>query len=326
MEKHVLWELVTDQLPETEKEKVWEAIKASPALTEQYQELKRAWALSAASEDMTDHQLDDKFKEFNRSYRSISPSTSLGKSILKYVALVAISLASSYFLWQKLNPSQGSDLQVSRVVAEQGSTNHFILSDGSQIWLNSGSNITFKSQSHDRVELELHGEALFYVIHNDDRQFVVNLGDLQVMDLGTRFNLRNYNQDNEVLATLIEGEIAVSDNTHAFSEQLRPGQQLRYNKDDGSYLLEKIDTTYVGAWKDEKFRFVDKALRDIAIDIENWYGVKVEFKNKKLADEHFTGVIQKSTSVKQVMEILAYSSGIKYSINEQNEQIKIVIK
>ncbi len=326
MDKQSIWELITNQLPDSKKSKVWEEINASPRLTEQYHEMKKVWALSGFEEIFTAQNIDNKFKAFNKMYRVGNRTSNWVKEILKYTAIIAITLGSSYFLWQSVDKSEGEGLSVSHIASEQGSVNSFTLADGSQIWLNSGSEIRFQSQTREKVELKLTGEALFNVIHNENRQFIVNIGGLQVKDLGTRFNLRNYSEDTDVLATLIEGEIVVSNTAHDFTEQLKPGQQLRYNKTNGSYLLETVDTVYVGDWKEDKFKFVDKTLKDIAVDLENWYGVKIQFKNDKIGEEHFTGVIQKSLSVEQVIKILSYSAGVKYSINEKNNQKKIIFK
>ena len=326
MEKQTIWELITNQLPIIEKQRVWEEINASPHLTTQYQEMKKAWSLSASNERFSEQELDGKYKLFNQKYRTAQYSLSWAKSIFRYAAVIAVTMVCSYFVLHRVSDSAMKGTIVSQMHSGQGSINSFKLSDGSQIWLNSGSEIKIQSQTENRIELELSGEALFDVIHNEEREFVVNVGDLVVKDLGTRFNIRNYSQDNEVLTTLLEGEIAVSSNTKGFTEEMYPGQQLRYNKTDGRYWVEEVDTLYVGDWKEDKFKFVDKALKDIAVDIENWYGVKIEFKNNNIAEEHFTGVIQKSTSIEQVMQILSYSAGIKYTINEKNNQKQIMIK
>jgi len=326
MNKKHIWKLVTDQLDEDEEQDAWEEIEDSSQQASEYNDIKKVWSLSAANPQFSEQELDNKFKEFKRRCNMKRVGVNHVKIFFRYAAIIALAAISSYLVVHNKKGAEEDRLFVTQISSGKGSVNSFTLADGSLVWLNARSEIVIHSQSESQVEMELVGEAMFEVVHNDERTFVVKIGELEVKDLGTRFNLRNYPADSEVVATLLEGEIEVQGEAKTFTEKLLPGQQLRYHKLSQAYELESIDVKNIDSWIDGKIEFVDKALKDIAIDIENWYGVTIAFENKEVGEERFTGIIQKGTSVEQVMKILSYSAGIKYSINEKDNEKKIMIK
>ena len=325
MNKKTIWELITRQLPPDKEKEVWSKIQASQDLLCEYKELKRIWSLSAAQQPFSDSQIDSKYKQFKKHYQKQSIGLHWFKQVVKYAAVIAISIIVSYSYLITRRTDLVSTNQVQHIEAGSGTINKVVLADGSQIWLNSNSSVNIIDANDEKIELELNGEALFDIIHDDNRQFVVNVKNLIIEDLGTRFTVRNYPNDELILATLLDGEIAVKDTQQALNQTLVPGQQLSYSLIDGTVTINTVDTTYVGQWTEEKFEFVNKTLEDIAKDIENWYGVTIRFQKDKLKHERFTGVIQKSTSVENVLDIIAYSAGIKYSINTSKNKTEIMI-
>ncbi len=320
-----MWELVTQQLSKDKERELWQELEANPDLMDDYRKLKQSWSLSAAEQHFTEQQISNKYQQFKKQYQHQPIVLQWLKQSIRYAAAIAITLLISYS-YLHINNSETLFINpISHIEAGTGAVNNIVLADGSKIWLNSNSTIDIISAEDNKVCLELKGEALFDIIHDENRQFIVNVKNLTIEDLGTRFTVRNYPNDKEISATLLDGEIAIKDTLMLLSETLEPGQQLRYSLIDGSYSLDQVDTTYVGKWTEEKFEFVNKTLEDIAKDIENWYGVTVLFKEDKLKYERFTGVIQKSTSVEKVLDIIAYSAGIKYSINPLKDKIEIMI-
>ncbi|MCG8578691.1 MAG: DUF4974 domain-containing protein [Bacteroidales bacterium] len=326
MNKSMIWELITHQLtPQREKE-VWEQINSSPELLAQYKHMKTIWSLSESDKVFPNETISDKYKAFRTQHIKQRSKGIRILSVLKYAAILLIAFASSYSLWMLNNMQESSYSTISHYETGNGSINTIELSDGSQIWLNANSSIDIQKADNNCVELKLDGEALFDIVHNEQRQFIINTQSLKIEDLGTKFNVRSFKDDNVIIASLIEGEIQVSHIKKQFNEILIPGQQISYSKADGQYTISHIDTTYVGSWKESKFEFVDKSLEDIAKDLENWYGVSITFKSKQLEKERFTGVIQKSTSIEKVLDVIAYSAGIKYSINQINDHTEIMIQ
>jgi len=326
MDKNKIWKLINNQLPPEQQQDVWEEINASSAALRNYKELKKNWSLSGAEVSFSEKELDVKLATFKRQYNKGFNSKHRMILMLKYAAILLIAFSASYALWYNTNSSFKTNSIVKHFESGTGNVSTILLADGSQIWLNSNSSIDIINQEASTIELSLRGEALFDIIHNEKRRFIVNAQDLKIEDLGTRFNVRSYIDDDEIIATLIEGEIEVSNPSKQMSEILKPGQQLKYSILNKQFSVGKIDTTFIGKWTENKFEFVDKTLLEIARDLENWYGVTIAFENNQIAKERFTGVIQKSTSINKVLDILAYTAGIKYSINETKNSIEIMIQ
>ena len=326
MDKNKIWKLINNQLPPEQQQDVWEEINASSEALRNYKELKKNWSLSGAEVSFSEKELDVKLATFKRQYNKGFNSKNRMILMLKYAAILLIAFSASYALWYNTNSSFKTNSIVKHFESGTGNVSTILLADGSQIWLNSNSSIDIINQEASTIELSLRGEALFDIIHNENRRFIVNAQDLKIEDLGTRFNVRSYIDDDEIIATLIEGEIEVSNFSKQMSEILKPGQQLKYSILNKQFSVGKIDTTFIGKWTENKFEFVDKTLLEIARDLENWYGVTIAFENNQIANERFTGVIQKSTSINKVLDILAYTAGIKYSINETKNSIEIMIQ
>ncbi|TRX71479.1 FecR family protein [Carboxylicivirga sp. M1479] len=323
MDKTTIWQLVTNQFPTKKHHKLMKDVLQSPQLLAQYQELKKLWSLSAAENTLSEPEVNIKYQQFKKNYQSINVKNNWLGSFSKYAAMVVIMLSVAYGLWVN-HTEKPTSMTVTYFESGTGSNNSIKLADGSQIWLNSNSSINIQEQSNKHIEIQLVGEALFDIIHNEKRQFTVNTEDLKIRDLGTRFTVKSYPNDAQITATLVEGEIEVSN--HKIHETLSPGEKITYTKTNGKYVIAAVDTTYVGSWKKDKFEFIDKTLKDIAKDLENYYGVNIQFENTQLGNERFTGVIQKRTSIEKVMDIISYSAGIQYSMKETKNSIEIMIK
>ncbi|WP_430810464.1 MULTISPECIES: FecR family protein [unclassified Carboxylicivirga] len=319
------WKLITNQLSPKEAQETWAQIMRSPEDLAAYKKLKAQWSLTEGQQLIDNDGIEQKLKEFKLHYRKLLPPPTKWLYFSRYAA-VAIILLSSLLVWQQFKLHDDSQIHFSHFESGKGSINKVLLADGSVIWLNANSHISLVKQNEHLLEMDLSGEALFEVVHNENRRFIVHTQQLKIEDLGTRFNIRSYAEDQQVTATLIEGEIEVSEPQSSLREILSPGQQLIYSLKDKQYTLNTVDTSTVGRWKEAKFEFIDKTLREIARDLENWYGVSITFKNKELEKERFTGVIQKSTPLEKVLDILSYSSDIKYHTKQTPNGTEIMIQ
>lgn len=180
------------------------------------------------------------------------------------------------------------------------------LSDGTQVWLNSESQLkyptTFIEGEKRQVEL-LYGEAYFDVSpstkHNGTK-FKVLHGLQEIEVLGTEFNVKVYKDETNTYTTLVEGKVAVSiDNK---TQNLTPNQQLNYDLKSKTFSVENVDVYNEISWKDGVFSFERKPLKDIMKVLSRWYDMEVIFENKSLENEKFFGVLDKEQSIKEILE------------------------
>lgn len=175
------------------------------------------------------------------------------------------------------------------IAVPRGSEWNVVLPDGTEVKLNAGSRITFRSglPGAERV-VELTGEALFAVKRDRDKPFVVttDLGRIRVY--GTMFNVKRYDDDSNIRITLVEGSLGFTSNTGTDEVMLAPGQRIVY-EGTGIPVAEQAKTDVDTAWTQSQFSFEHASLKDIMKTISKWYDVEFVFEHTGLADLTFTG-------------------------------------
>ena len=221
-----------------------------------------------------------------------------------------------------------------------GSRTHLTLPDGTVVWLNAGSRITYEKNFDANLRaVTLTGEAFFDVAPNASKPFVIHTAHIDIRVLGTSFNVKSYPSDKTTEATLIRGSIEVSIlNRTSDRIVLRPNEKLIVNNEDSAILAQenashrhdKIDQSLVviskptyehnsGAiietsWIDNKLIFQDEAFRDLARRMERWYGVTIRFDGSGKEDLRFTGTFEKET-IQQALDALKLTGNFNYSID-----------
>ncbi len=178
------------------------------------------------------------------------------------------------------------DVQTLKLATPNGGQYQLSLSDGSRVWLNAASSITYPGTFGDgRREVTLQGEAYFEVVKDAARPFVVNTETQQVTVLGTSFNINAYSNENFSKTTLLTGSVRVnprSDGVILQNERvLKPNQQGITGADGRTIAVAKVDANAVVAWKDGLFDFHGLNVNEAMKQIERWYNVRVIYKGPK---------------------------------------------
>lgn len=190
---------------------------------------------------------------------------------------------------------------------------HVSLDDGTEIWLNAGSELKYPVAFTGEVrKVFLAGEA-FFSVKKDSRPFIVDMESGEVTVLGTSFGIRAYEGETDY-TTLISGKVmfATKDNKKVI---LSPGEQAVVY---ASGALEKriVDTEEYVGWKDGLFVFKDKTLLEIMSTLERWYGVKVVFRDESLKELRYTGNLERYDSINTFLQLLERLKEIQYKIEE----------
>lgn len=200
------------------------------------------------------------------------------------------------------------------------------LSDGTQVWLNAGSTLTFPvAFTGTTRSVTLIGEGYFEVAKDVTKKFLVNAGGLVTEVLGTRFNI-NMNNERGQRVTLIEGSVKISsqlaNNTHqGKSEILKPGQQATL---EGSHIQinKSPNIDQILSWKNGYFNFDDMSLRDVMQELERWYAIDVKYQSS-IPDLTFGGEINRNADLKDVLSILK-KSGIQFNWDASKKQLMVL--
>ncbi|WP_297909609.1 FecR domain-containing protein [uncultured Parabacteroides sp.] len=224
------------------------------------------------------------------------------------VILLCVSLGIGSHLYTR---DIGGSQQEYIVSAEKGQRASLTLPDGTRVWLNSHTHITYNGNyGKDERAVYLSGEAYFEVAKDKKHRFVVKAGDLEVEALGTAFNVKAYDEDKELTATLFEGSIrAVVGNEMAI---LSPDQHVRFNKVSRRLLVERpTNSSYARMWRNDELAFESETLENIAVLLNRMYNVQVKFASEKIKRYRFSGVI-KNNSLDNIFEIISLTAPILY--------------
>ena len=143
-------------------------------------------------------------------------------------------------------------VQIHRLSIPRGETFKVVLSEGTEVFLNSDSRLAYPTifKGKERV-VSLEGEAYFKVTKDAKHPFIVKSGNLQVRVLGTEFNVRSYSPT-DVRVTLITGKVAVSDTCGIHSVEMMPGQSAQLSS-DGTFAVNEVDIESFLYWKEGFF-------------------------------------------------------------------------
>ena len=192
------------------------------------------------------------------------------------------------------------------------------LSDGTQIWLNSESKLKFPEsfiKGETRVVELIYGEAYLEVssskLHNGTK-FIVKSKIQDIEVLGTKFNIKAYENEGFTYTTLTEGSIKVSNQSN--SKILTPHHQSVISNTTSEILISKANVSEAIAWKNGVFSFKNMKLRDIMKTLSRWYGTQTIFENPEIQDIKFTGVLGKDQNIIEILTIITNLNGIDYEI------------
>jgi transmembrane sensor len=330
-------------------------IKESSANKRYFDEYCEMWITSEASLKNTGFNYHEGFWKFKQKIKlseNLQPElnkTNIFRTVMRYAAIFIFAFALSGLLLYNLGlsrtnkPSQNS----CELIVPMGSRAQFTLSDGTSVTLNSGSKLKYDNRFgvNDRV-VQLEGEAYFKVAKDKQRPFLVKTSHLNVLALGTVFNVKAYSEDKTIETTLIEGSIRVEEVTNdRLSEVLvlKPNQKLTFFKEDSSMVnettitnektsnlaqpskiqvsgeipklvAENINVEPVISWKENRWIFEKESLSQIAIELERKFDVKIVFESEQLKTFRFTGIIV-AEPIEQVLQVISISSPINFKLN-----------
>jgi ferric-dicitrate binding protein FerR (iron transport regulator) len=256
-------------------------------------------------------------------------------------SLVLITATAGFFYSKPTTGQQPGDIakvvSPSEISVKNGSKTRIKLPDGTQVWLNAGSRLTYDKDFGNRLrEVTLTGEGFFDVVRNEQKPFIIHTIKMDVKVLGTRFNVKSYPNDKTTEASLIHGSIEVSlKDRPAEKIILKPNEKIVVaNADTAQQQLivhntpkehtdplvaikhltyQQTDSTIVEtSWVDNKLAFSDEAFSELAPKLERWYGVSIQFKEESLKNLRFTGTFKDET-IAEVMQGLTITAPFNYT-------------
>lgn len=199
------------------------------------------------------------------------------------------------------------------VATGKGQKANITLPDGTLVWINSDSRITYdNSYNRKNRRLSLDGEAYFEVAKDKDKRFIVSTNNIDIEALGTSFDVKSYATDNSVIVALVEGRLKVSnEKTETF---MRMNERLVYDRSSNAFKkTNTYDVANVAGWRNGEIAFYDESLEEIAIILSRMYNIEIIFTTEKAKQYHFQGRI-KNNSLGNIFEMISLTAPIEYKI------------
>lgn len=214
----------------------------------------------------------------------------------------------------KVGESTPNILEYNTISTPKGGHYKIVLPDGTKVWLNAGSSLTYRTSLNDgwvERKVVLVGEAYFEVIKMGQKTpFIVKTDKQEVIVLGTHFNINSYRDEADTKTTLLKGSVKVF--SKGGDAILKPGEQSVTN--DSTIQLNAVDIDQAVAWKNGEFMFSKELLGEIMKKIERWYDVDVVYVDQRLENKVFNGTISKFKNVSQVLKMLETTGEVKFKI------------
>jgi len=262
------------------------------------------------------------------------------KSFLKYAAGFAILCTLGIIGYHSFRNQRGNQPVVwSTVEAPYGSRSKVTLADGTQVWLNAGSQLKYSSSfGIEERKIFLNGEAYFAVTHSR-KPFVVSTEFLEVRVHGTEFNVKAYAEENYIQTTLVKGSVSIvrkhPSKAGRHKVLLKPNQTATFNihskefvggrnnagqikdnrKEDAMEVSSSINPVIYTSWKDTRWLIEGETLSSLAVKLERRYNVNITFGVKELESYRFSGTLTDET-LDQVLHVIQLSAPIRYEIKD----------
>lgn len=195
------------------------------------------------------------------------------------------------------------------------------LSDGTSVRLNAASKFRFPpSFNGNKRIVYLEGEAFFDVARDENKPFIVITSGLSVDVLGTKFNVKAYNGDEEISTTLVSGSVKIISNNKD-DLYLEPNEQSIFDKSKNTIVKHKVDLSSTLAWMNGRFIFKDERLENILKQISRWYDVDVVYDDIKFKNYRFTGDIDRFKDIGVIISMLNETYTVKLLLDNSKKII-----
>mgnify|MGYP000811627665 CR=1 FL=1 len=291
MDKELLLKYIAGKASQKEKEDVATWIDADAANLKEFISLRKSY-------DAFIWQDTDAFSKKTKKTISLHPVT---QRILRIAAVFVVAFGLSYAMIQVL---QKEDIEMQTVYVPAGQRTLVTLADGTTVWVNGKSTLTFPNCFSSRTrKVELDGEAYFDVARNEKCPFIVHTHAMDIEVLGTKFNVEAYAKQQNFEASLIQGKIKIkSPSDNNISQVLLPDYKSTLK--NGKLVISKIEDYNIYRWKEGLYCFKNKSFIEIIKDLEKYYNLKIIVDKPSITNIILTGKFRISDGLDYALRIL----------------------
>lgn len=356
---------LNSSLPEEDEIILREWISQSEANKRYFDEFREVWLSAKLKNALNEFDSKAAFRRFKSNIGEEEEYEASNGLFLKRITLslgkVAAILVLMYVLgiitvsiWRSKSPGA---LSFQEITVPAGSKTQLTLPDGTQVWLNSQSKLTYANSYNQKSrEVTLTGEGYFKVAEDKGKPFIVHTSGISVRALGTEFNVKCYPEEGSIETTLVKGLVQIEGAADQESHKkegviLKPNDHLTFIKKTGKLYLsldsvkeqpskagspdklpvkeeirkeriivQTLDPLPYVAWREDKLVLTGEKLEEIKPKLERWYGVSIHIDDSEILNYRFKGSFEKET-LEQALEALKLASHFSYSIRKNQVTI-----
>lgn len=247
------------------------------------------------------------------------------KKILSFIRTAAAVLLipvlfATYTLFNTVREWNNIPVEQVELNTAYGLISKITLPDGSEVWLNSGSSISYpKRFTKNKRSVQLAGEAYFKVTSDKSNRFdVTTANGLQISAYGTEFNVKAYEDEDKIEATLAKGHVEVSEIGQPVSRTLRPGEQVTYYKNTSKMEVDKVNLAVETSWKDGKMIFRRANMNEVVQRLARHFNVDIKLEGEELYDYKYSATFTTET-LNEILLLLEKTAPIKCTVIEPEQ-------
>lgn len=203
---------------------------------------------------------------------------------------------------------------LNQLIIPYGTTSEIILPDGTKVFLNAGSRLAYPDLfTGDSREVMLVGEAYFEVRHDSKHPFIVQVNDLRIKDMGTRFNVSAYSSDGKIETVLTEGRVSIRQNNSGLftkDTELIPGQLASFNRQTSQITVKSVNVEDYILWTQGMMKFETTDLSRIVKKLERFYNIRFQIDDPMLGTLKISGKLELKEDRNEVLERIARTASV----------------
>jgi ferric-dicitrate binding protein FerR (iron transport regulator) len=312
--------ILLNKSSEAEREAFYTELQHNPA---EESDFKKTFFLYAISRIFTMKTSASRKEKMFRTFwsRATARKTRTRKLVIagQAAAIVLLMIYTASSIHDSLNR-----IESYTVKSQKGSVSSSRINEGAEMWLNTSSSAEVTKKGEKQIIVDLNGEGYFEVEHNPEREFIVKLGNFQLRDIGTSFNIKAYPDEHKLIISVFDGEAHLETSDDQLLKTLKRGEEIEVDLQTGAMTLKASDYLSDIDWKDGKFSFEQTPFSEILEEFEEWYDVEFTIKKEEVKDLLFTGVLKRKTSIENLMNILKLTSDFEYEIKIKSDGSSLV--
>lgn len=319
--KDVIIRFFDETISSNEKKQLHDWLKESEQNRKEFLEMHDIWASSALINKKFN--AEKAMEVFIENMKKLDDSQRKHKKLKRFIQLasgVAATIALLFYInyADRLRDSVESRDNYTHVVKAQQSKERIVLPDGSVVWIDKGSVLSYSDRFNKQTRgVKIEGKAFFDVAKDKNKPFIVDLGEDKIKVYGTSFNVRNLIKESDVEIVLLTGSVGLELSGAQQNIMLKPNERVVYSKVSKDSHIEKVDASKFNIWTQDKLTFDNNTLSNVIPCLEIWYDVTIDCPEDLANNTRVSFTILNETK-EQMLKVLALVAPVDYTVKDNH--------